>query len=173
MRLNTKRLTLIPLDTIDEDLFHSTNIDPFVRKYLWDNQEISKSISVEILKEVESKFLEEQWGLWKIIHSLHGEYMGYVGFWRFFDEPQPQLLYALLPIHTGNGFATEASRAVIKYAFEVLNFDYLIASMDKPNEASIQVCRRLNMDLVDDKLIEGKLTLFFRINKTPNRIKHV
>ena len=35
--------------------------------------------------------------------------IGMVGLWEFFDEPQPQLLYALLPEHTGKGIADEAS----------------------------------------------------------------
>ncbi len=164
MELKTDRLYLIPLKASDLDIFHKTNTDPFVRKFLWDDQVIPESVSIDIINEVESKFKEEKWGLWKIVKD--GDYLGYIGFWFFFDEKLPQLLYALLPEHTGNGYATEASRKIINYAFEKLNFEYLLASMDKPNKDSVNVCDRLNMGLIEEKEIEGKPTLFYKlINK--------
>nr|WP_255518006.1 GNAT family N-acetyltransferase [Fulvivirga sp. M361] len=115
------------------------------------------------MKEVEERFNQDNWELWKIINSSNRNYMGYVGLWCFFDEDQPQLLYALLPEHTGNGYATEASQEVVQYAFKYLNFDYLIATMAKPNTGSVNVCKRLGMDFEEEKEVEGKPTLFFRL----------
>ena len=163
LKLQTDRLTLDPINSNDLEIFHKTNTDPFVRKYLWDGQKIPYSLSAKIIEEVERRFKQEQWGLWKIINSTSEDYLGYAGFWYFFDEKQPQLLYALLPEFTGNGYATEASRELIKYAFEVLNFDYLMASTDKSNKESVNVAQRLNMELAEEKEIEGKSTLFFRL----------
>lgn len=166
-RLQTDRLSLLPMNEGDLEVFHKTNINPFVREFLWDDQQIPKSLSEEILIEVKKRFNNEKWGLWKIVDSNSGHYMGYIGFWFFFDEQIPQLLYALLPEYTGNGYATEAGAKIIKYAFEYLNFDYLIATMDKPNKGSVNVCKRLNMSFVEEKEIENKPILFYRLN---NRI---
>ena len=147
----------------DLEIFHKTNINPSVREFLWDNQEIPESLSAEVIKEVEERFNQDNWGLWKVINSSNSNYIGYVGLWCFFDEDQPQLLYALLPEHTGNGYATEASKAVVRYAFKQLGFNYLIAAMDKPNTGSVNVCKRLGMDFGEEKEVEGKPTLFFRL----------
>jgi len=50
--------------------------------------------------------------------------------WYFFDEKQPQLVYALLPEAT-KGYATEANQN-IEYCFNELGYQYLLASCDKP-----------------------------------------
>ena len=173
MNLITERLTLVPITGNDLDSFHKTNINPFVRKFLWDNEEISESISTGIINEIEKKFEEEKWGLWKIINSKNREYLGYIGFWFFFDERLPQLLYALLPEFTGNGYATEAANKMIDYAFEKLNFEYLIAAMDEPNENSVGVCKRLKMEFMEKKEIEGKPTLFYKLKNENYTQQHV
>ncbi|MEX0314510.1 MAG: GNAT family N-acetyltransferase [Allomuricauda sp.] len=162
MKLKTERLTLIPFDKNDLEIFHNTNIDPFVKKYLWDDEEIPISVSESILQEVGIKFKKEQWGLWKITDSDEN-YLGYIGFWFFFDEQLPQLLYALLPKSTGNGYATEASKVLIDYAFSTLGFAYIKAAMDKPNIDSVKVCERLQMHFIEEKEIEGKVTLFYQL----------
>ncbi|WP_025667013.1 GNAT family N-acetyltransferase [Aquimarina megaterium] len=163
MNLKTKRLELTPITNKDLDVFHNTNTNPFVKKYLWDNQDIPKSVSIDILNKTETKFKTEKWGLWKIINLDNEEYMGYIGFWFFFDEKLPQLLYALLPEFTGNGYATEASHEIIDYAFKKLRFKHLIATMDKPNHNSVHVCKRLNMELIEERVINEKTTLFFKL----------
>ena len=170
MKLATERLTLIPMTGNDLDHFHGTNINPFVRKFLWDNEEIPESTSKEIIIEIEKKFEEQQWGIWKIIKTNSKEYLGYVGFWFFFDEKLPQLLYALLPEYTKKGYVTEAAIEIINYAFKTLNFEYLIATMDKPNLDSVGVCKRLNMEFLEAKGIDAKPTLFYKLknNLNPN-----
>lgn len=83
MNLKTKRLELTPITNKDLDVFHNTNTNPFVKKYLWDNQDIPKLVSIDILNKTETKFKTEKWGLWKIINLDNEEYMGYIGFWSF------------------------------------------------------------------------------------------
>nr|WP_299383075.1 GNAT family N-acetyltransferase [Allomuricauda sp.] len=166
MELNTGRLQLVPITPRDQALFHQTNIDSHVKKYLWDNEEIPEAVSEGIIQEVGNKFEHEKWGLWKILDAKNKTYMGYIGFWFFFEEALPQLVYALLPEFTGKGFATEASEEIIRYAFNELKFDYVMASMDKPNQDSIKVCNRLQMQLVDDREVEGKPTLFYKLDNS-------
>ncbi|MGH2520966.1 MAG: GNAT family N-acetyltransferase, partial [Anaerolineales bacterium] len=43
------------------------------------------------------------------------------------------------------GYATEAARALIGYAFRELNLRRIVATTDYTNEASIAVMRRLGM----------------------------
>ena len=173
MNLITERLTLIPMTGNDLDSFHKTNTNPFVKKFLWDNEEIPESISKDILSGNKKKFEEEKWGLWKITNSKNQKYLGYIGFWFFFDEKLPQLLYALLPEFTGYGYATEAANKIIDYAFEKLNFEYLIAAMDEPNKDSVGVCKRLKMEFMEKKEIEGKPTLFYKLKNKNYLQQHI
>ena len=91
-------------------------------------------------------------------------YAGFAGLWRFFGEEQPQVLYALLPNEIKKGYAAEASKAVINYAFNELNFKYITAACDTPNVASKKVCERLGMKEIEEKDINGKKTTFFKLD---------
>ena len=161
MILETKRLRLTPLSIDALELFQAINTNEYVRKYLWDNQIMPVETFEQILYDTERFFKNERWGLWKMEVPGSKKIVGYAGLWLFFGENQPQLVYALQPEHTGYGYATEAAEAVTAYAFDHLNFSYLIASMDKENVASQKVCDRLGFRFVQEKEIEGKPILFY------------
>ncbi len=161
--MHTDRLTLEIFDNTEVDLFHQINTDEYVRRYLWDDEIIPLSLAQEIIEESTAKYQTEKWGLWKITLTTTDTCIGYVGLWYFFGEDQPQLLYALLPDYAGKGYATEAAAKILDYAFNVLDFDYLIAATDRPNVKSSEVCEKLGMELVDEKTIDEKPTQFYKI----------
>ena len=162
-RLQTERLSLFPLRQEDEGFLHACFTDPFVRKYLWDDEIIDLNLTRGILVKNESQFELEQSGLWRIILSEAETNIGIVGLWYFFEEPQPQLLYALLPDFIGHGYATEASQTILTYAFDQLGFSYVDAACDPPHETSQNLARRLGMQFQGERLEDGKPTHFFRI----------
>lgn len=163
--LETERLRLIPFEAHEFDLLHQTFTHPFVREYLWDNEIIPAERTQEILRVNQQHFASERWGLWKILIKSDDTYAGFVGLWLFFGEPQPQLIYGLLPEKTGFGYATEASQAIINFAFQELNYDYLLAAFDTPHNRSRKVCERLQMHRVEEKEMNGRMTTFYRIDK--------
>ena len=163
--MQTARLLLEPLSRTDIELFHATNIDPFVRRHLWDDEIISRDMSLDVLEGVEQHFREDNWGLWKLLLSETRTFVGYAGLWTFFSEPQPQLLYALLEQHTGRGYATEAAQLITEYALTTLDYDYLIASMNRGNNASVAVCERVGFKFVEERAMEGQATLFYRVER--------
>ena len=162
----TARLRLSPLSTADLPLFHETNTDAFVRRYLWDDEVISEERSRAVLEGVEETFAKEGWGLWKLLTRDEGAYLGYAGLWRFYDETRPQLLYALHEPFTGRGYASEAATGIVWYAFDRLDYPYIIASVDTPNRRSIAVCERLGFRQVEERLIEGRPTRFYRLDRS-------
>ena len=165
LHITTERLQLTPFTLHETSLFHTLNTDPFVRKFLWDDEIISRDTAEEIMIKNEQHFNDDYYGLWKMQEKEREEVMGYVGLWYFFNEPQPQLLYAILEEYTKKGYATEASLAIIEYAFHQLGFEYLIAATDEPHRASQRVAERLGMVLVEKRIENGKPTLFYRIDK--------
>ena len=172
MKLQSERLIFEPVGSSDASWFYELNRNQCVRKYLWDDELISHKMVEEILKENERTFSEKFWGLWKFRLLDSEEYIGYSGLWRFFDEDQPQLLYVLAPEYHHRGLATESAQIVINYAFDVLQFDYIIASVDEDNRASVQVCDRLHMEFVREEYKDGKPTLFFRLDSSKEMQPH-
>lgn len=69
---------------------------------------------------------------------------------------QAEIGWILNPRHTGQGYATEAARALASLAFSQLGVHRIFARLDVLNTASVGVCERLGMrreaHLVDNDL---------------------
>jgi RimJ/RimL family protein N-acetyltransferase len=64
------------------------------------------------------------------------------------DDKQPadaMFWYVLDPAHHGQGYATEAARALLAYSFGELGLHRVWADVDPRNPASMRVCERLGM----------------------------
>ncbi|HWL05986.1 MAG TPA: GNAT family N-acetyltransferase [Xanthobacteraceae bacterium] len=70
-----------------------------------------------------------------------GELIGICGI-HFNGEPAPELGYWLGTAHWDQGYATEAARAVIDYAFDDLGYDALLAGARVANPASRRVLEK-------------------------------
>jgi RimJ/RimL family protein N-acetyltransferase len=76
-----------------------------------------------------------------------------VGFAALKEIPKTsevELYYGLAPQFWGQGLATEATRAVLQYGFDVLGLARLWARTDSPNAPSMRVSERLGMKPADD-----------------------
>jgi [ribosomal protein S5]-alanine N-acetyltransferase len=63
----------------------------------------------------------------------------------YFNSPEIGLFYALSPAHQRQGYATEASQALIDYAFTQLQLKRMVATTTYENVASIAVMRKVGM----------------------------
>ncbi|MFZ6010635.1 MAG: GNAT family N-acetyltransferase [Bacteroidota bacterium] len=166
MTLETQRLILRPTTADDSDRLFEMFTDAHIRKYLFDDVILSRDQVEEFLNISIKSFQAHSYGLWMIIQRDSNIVVGFAGLWNFFEETQPQLLYALMPAYTRQGFASEASQAVIDYSFRKLGFDYLVASCDTPNISSHRVAEHIGMKKFKEELINEKMISFFRIDVT-------
>jgi len=96
-------------------------------------------------------------GIWIVRNLGDGSFVGECGF-RFVDgQAGPGIRFCFLRQYWGKGFAQEASRAVIKYAFEVAGFERLFAVSQVSNGNSIRLISELGYTLINDRFedIEG------------------
>jgi ribosomal-protein-alanine N-acetyltransferase len=161
--LETQRLQLKPILASDSIALHNILTDPYVRKYLCDDLVWSLEQVEEMAVESQNLFNTQKFGLWFIETKEPQEIIGFVGLWYFFDEEQPQLTYALLPEATKKGYATEASTKIIEYCFNQLGYQYLLTSCDRPNLDSIKLAQRIGMSKIEQRTIDDKPIVFFRI----------
>ncbi|HEY9824842.1 MAG TPA: GNAT family N-acetyltransferase [Stenomitos sp.] len=165
MIIETQNLVLKPILKSELNTLHQIFTDSHVRKYLCDDQVLSLQQVEEMLKQSIKHFEEEGFGLWLIKTNSENEVIGFVGLWYFFDEEQPQLIYALLSKALKKGYATEASTKVLEYCFDELGYEYLVASCDRANIKSQKVAERLGMRKVEEKIVNGSPIVFFRVEK--------
>ncbi len=144
--LHTPRLRLRPFDAGDVDRLHAHWTNPDVRRYLWDGVVITREQAVAVVDESIASFEQRRFGFW-VIES--GEtFVGFAGLRAIPDAEDVELYYGLDPGHWGRGYATEASRAVLQYGFDVAGLDPIYIRTDGPNVASVGVMKRLGADYV-------------------------
>ena len=72
-------------------------------------------------------------------------YVGNVGIFQRKSLSAPDLGYSFLPQFEGKGYATEAARAVLQYAREVLGKKDMIALTTEDNKASQRIMEKLGL----------------------------
>ena len=152
--LSTARLELRPCEPSDLDALLPIWRNPRVRRYLFDDVEVSCEAARSLLTDWTAD-LEAGLGLWVIAARGRPErVLGCVGLARVeeaarFDrdlEGEIEPLIALAPEHWGAGYGAEALRAAVDYAFVSLRLRRLVAVTDVPNEASDRLLRRVGFE---------------------------
>jgi RimJ/RimL family protein N-acetyltransferase len=144
---SSPRLRYAPLGISDLDAFHALAIDAHVRRYLLDGQVVPREWAADAVAKSEREHDRSGLGLWLVFERSGAAPIGFAGYWVFEElGPEAQLLYALLAEHTGRGYATEASEALITFGREHAGQGAIVASVDEPNVASIRVLERLGFE---------------------------
>lgn len=159
----TARLVLRSLSIDDVDCVHAMWTDAVVRRYLWDNAVIPRERAEEVVRALVAAFEADGRGMWLIVEKGSDAPCGFCGFLPPKDRERTELIYGLLPIAWGRGYATESARAVIDHAFGTLGVGTIIASCDAPNSASVRVLERLGMRLVRRTAADGLDLVFYEI----------
>ena len=164
--LATERLVLRPLVPEDVPALHRFHNDPEVRRYLWDNHEVSAETVREIVDASEDCFRDLGAGFFAIeLGSNPGELAGFCGYRRFEGGDQPELLYAILPEFWGEGFVTEAAQAVLRHGFESCDMASVIGATDTPNQRSVRVMQRLGMIFRERREYRGLDMVFYGLTR--------
>jgi RimJ/RimL family protein N-acetyltransferase len=97
-----------------------------------------------ILKGIIEFWADHGFGRWGLIHKEDGKLIGLCGL-RLLDGT-PELFYAIARAYWGRGFATEAAKASLRYAFEELEFERVVGFTKHSNVASVRVMRKIGMN---------------------------
>ena len=161
--IRTTRLALRPLQMSDAEDLHTLWTDKPVRHFLWDGEVIPIERTREVIETSSRLFDERGFGLWALCrHGCH-DLLRFAGYQFFRSPPELELVFGVASNHWGQGFATEAARAVIQYGFEVLGFDDIAASTDSPNAASLRVLGKLGMRLQRRAVVDALDTCFYSL----------
>ena len=160
--LETERLRVRPLSVVDAEAVHAVSGGPHPGWLEW------TAASYEQLEALR----QPPYGERAICLRDGGELVGMVGVVPSMGpfgqlpgfggaigpahrlRPEVGLYWAVAPEHRGNGYATEAARAVIDQGFAELGLARIVATTERDNLASIAVMRRLGMRVEQNPLPE-------------------
>ncbi len=161
-----------PCRRTDLDDLHALWTDRAVRRFLWDDRAIAREEAADVVEASLRSFDESGYGQWVLAVAPDSATVGFCGLRPIDAGPEIELLYGLHPAHWGCGLATEASSAVLAYAFEELNLAAVAARVDAPNQASLRVLERLGMRFLGERPLDGRPTRHFEISRGEYRAAH-
>lgn len=108
------------------------------------------------------------YGLWVVDRRDAALPIGWCGL-RPGERPrQPELMYGLAPKHHGRGFATEAARAVLNYAFALPEVTAVWAAALPTHLASIRVMQKIGLSLRHRTMLDGVDSVIYEIERSPH-----
>lgn len=139
----TERLILRPLTEKDTDAVFALRSDAEMMRFIREPQDLKESQNW--IKLVSSRWEKEKIGLGSIIEKSSNKFIGWCGLWRLMETGETEIGYAIDKNFWGKGFATEAAARYLRYGFEELNLDKIVAVARQENAASRNVMERLQM----------------------------
>ncbi|MFD1848897.1 GNAT family N-acetyltransferase [Oceanobacillus bengalensis] len=86
------------------------------------------------------------WGVWLVINREDNTIIGDIGFkGKPNKENTVEVGYRMVPSAQNKGYATEAVREIIKWAFSFKNVEKVVAECKDDNVGSIRVLEKLHM----------------------------
>jgi RimJ/RimL family protein N-acetyltransferase len=144
--LETERLRLtswLPGQIGDVVRLHS---DPEVIRYLNANGEPETRADAERrLAEWQRQFADRRMGKLRVTRLADGAFLGRAGFGIHGPEEEPEIGYALLRKHWGNGYAREAAAGLRDWYFRETDRNSFIGMADTRNTASLGVLLDIGM----------------------------
>lgn len=152
--LSTERLELRPWREADLEPFAALNADPEVMRHM--PRLLTRAESNALAASAASALASRGWGLWALELRASQDFLGLVGLsevgFAAAFTPCLEIMWRLKRAAWGHGYATEAARACLEFAFTTLAAPEVVAFTVPVNERSRAVMRRLGMrhDAADD-----------------------
>ena len=150
MKFETKRLILRPITQDDFDNWYAILSDAETMMHYpapYDNAGVQRWINWTL-----DNYDRYGFGLWAMILKESGEFIGDCGITMQNINGQllPEIGYHLNKAHWRKGYASEAARKCMEYAFETLHFPAVYSYMTTANIASSGVAIKNGMQLIEE-----------------------
>jgi RimJ/RimL family protein N-acetyltransferase len=159
----TERLHLRPFVPGDLDALVAIHGDPEVVRYLyWGVRDREELRDVLVEKQRRDALAKEGDALnLAAVLTDSGELVGDMTlFWHSEKHRQGEVGYIFHPAHAGHGYATEATRALLRLGFEQLGLHRITGRLDGRNGPSARVLERVGMrreaHFVENEQVKGE-----------------
>jgi RimJ/RimL family protein N-acetyltransferase len=152
--LETDRLLLRGWRSADREPFARLNADPRVTEFF--PAPLDRVESDALVDRIVEHWARDGYGVWAVERRSDDSFLGFVGLaspaWEAAFTPCVEVGWRLDPAAWGQGYATEAADAALRFGFERLVLDEIVSFTVPGNVRSRAVMERLGMthDPADD-----------------------
>ena len=104
-------------------------------------------------------------GMWGVFERDSGRLVGRVGFHQPDGWPDFELGWTMGRASWGQGYAPEAARACLDYAFDVMKRDHVISLIDPNNVASIRVAEKIGETVEGETEVGGHRVIVYGVRR--------
>jgi len=143
--IETSRLLLRHFSLTDLDDLFAIRSDPDVMRFIGVGQPHSMNQVRDSLEYVISDWEKHGFGRWAIVHKADKKLIGWCGL-AFLDKTDEiEIGYGIAKEYWGRGLTTEAAAASLRYGFEELKLDRIVAVAMPENIASRRIMEKIGM----------------------------
>ena len=165
MRLETDRLLLRPFRNADHAAYAAICADPEVMKYIGTGTPLSATDAWRSMAASLGHWELLGYGMFAVEEKAGGAFVGRVGFLDPPGWPGFELGWLLGRDYWGRGYATEAARTCLAYAFGTLGRERVISLIRPGNDPSIRVAERIGERLSGEVEFLGGTALVYEARK--------
>jgi RimJ/RimL family protein N-acetyltransferase len=163
-KIVTKRLILRGFQEDDLDAYAEMSGSEEVMRYIGTGKPMSRSESWRGMATILGHWQLRGYGMWAVEERQSGEMLGRVGLWNPEGWPGLEIGWTIRRAFWGRGFATEAGKVAIEYAFEELQQSHVISLIRPENIASRRVAEKLGEKLEGSTEMLGSEALIYGIS---------
>lgn len=172
--IETERLTLRRYRSLDAALIHRLTSDS--RVFYWRTEQGTLSEAASKLAAILASFRDTGIGWWAVFPkgcaNNQGAFLGQVGLQPLPDSDFIEIAYHFTPEAWGNGFATEAARAILDHGFRMLHLEQIVAVALPDNEPSLRVIHRLALPYIEDRIHADLKHRFYALSRAAYFSRH-
>ena len=154
--LESQRLIYRPFELSDAQALFEMDSNPNVHKYLWQKPTLDIDESIQIIEMLHKQYKENGIGRFATILKETGEFIGWTGIkfvndhiengnTNFYDYG-----YRLNEKHWNKGYASEATKIWLDYAFNEMNINEMNAYTHSENGASNHILSKSGFQFIED-----------------------
>jgi RimJ/RimL family protein N-acetyltransferase len=139
--LETQRLVLRPPAAEDFEAWAAFHADPVAARFIGGAQ--SREQCWRSFRTMAGAWALDGFAMFSVIEKASGRWIGRIGPWAPLGWPGLEVGWGLAQEAQGQGYAREAARASIDWAFDVLGWEDVVHCIDPANHASRKVAQAL------------------------------
>ena len=166
--IETERLVLRELLLSDVEGMFELDSNPNVHIFLGNNPITDIQESIDQIKNIQQQYKDFGTGRWAVILKETNEFLGWSGIKFITNEINNhknfyEIGYRFIEKNWGKGYATEAGKAFVDYAFNKLNAKALYAYADAGNKNSRIILEKLGLQYVNSFEYEGETEVWYEL----------